>query len=84
MAVLSIGRRNALPSPPDRYEQSYMAQLVDALRAAINHKMDNQSAVSFFYLQSDGGKVFRVSVSDSGVLSATQVVAKDGNETEVP
>lgn len=60
-----------------------MATLVDSVRGAIDHKMDSQSAVSSFYLQSESGKVFRVTVSDSGVLTTTQIVAKDGNETEV-
>lgn len=62
-----------LPTPTPRYEQTYMARLVEHVRASLARCLSKDTANDGLLLQSSGGKVYRVTVSDAGALTVTYV-----------
>lgn len=62
-----------LPSPPDRYDRSWAARLLDELTKNFERRLSRETANGGILLQSPGGKVYEVTVSDDGTLTARYV-----------
>jgi len=62
-----------LPSPPERYEVSYFARVLNNLNRAIASAVLKDQAVSSVLLQSPDGSVYKVEVDNSGNLTTTAV-----------
>lgn len=62
-----------LPSPPDRYEPSYFARILNNLNRAIASAVLRDQAVTSVLLQSPDGSVYKVEVDNSGNLTTTAV-----------
>ncbi len=65
--------RIILPSAPDRYDPGYISRALSTITQAFLQVVPRQEAVSSVLLQSPGGKVYSVTVDDSGTLSTTEV-----------
>ena len=61
------------PQPPSTYSAPYIQRLLETVRGSFSRVVSQDEAVPQVYLLSPGGKVFAVTVSDTGTLSATQV-----------
>ena len=62
-----------LPSPPDRYEQSYMARAINSLNTLQTGAVTKNEAVPSVLLQSPDGSVYKVEVDNAGNLVTTAV-----------
>lgn len=62
-----------LPFPPDRYDRAFMDRFVEAVRRAFQFTILDNEATTSMLLQSPGGKIYKVTVSDTGVLTTTYV-----------
>jgi hypothetical protein len=62
-----------LPPPPDRYERSWAARLLDELAKNFERRLSRETANGSILLQSPTGKVFEVSVDDDGTLTSRHV-----------
>jgi hypothetical protein len=73
--ALPIDPLNELGDPAQAFKNpdqlQYVRQLVDIIRTQFGKAVTRDTAVPFFYLQSPGGKTFRVTVADDGTLTAT-------------
>lgn len=65
--------QNTLPSPPDRYDQSYFAAVLNNLNRTSNAAVLRDQAVASVLLQSPDGSVYKVEVDNSGNLTTTAV-----------
>lgn len=65
--------QSTLPSPPDRYEQSYFALVLNYLTRLGASAVNKNQAVSSILLQSEDGSVYKVEVDNSGNLTTTAV-----------
>lgn len=71
--IPSIAPQSALPPPPERYEVSYFARVLNNLNRAIGAAVLKDQAVSSVLLQSPDGSVYKVEVDNSGNLTTTAV-----------
>lgn len=62
-----------LPTPPERYDRSWAARLLDELTKNFDRRLSRETANGSILLQSPGGKVYEVTVSDDGTLTARYV-----------
>lgn len=62
-----------LPTPPERYDRAFMSRLVEAIRQGFLFTVGTETATSSVMLLSPGGKVYRVTVDDTGTLTTTYV-----------
>ncbi len=65
--------QSTLPSPPERYEQSYFALVLNTLSRSIASAVLRDQAVASVLLQSPNGSVYKVEVDNSGNLTTTAV-----------
>lgn len=66
--------RSLLPSPvPVTYQPAYFTRLLEAIRSALQPGVSTQEAVESVLLQAPDGGVWRVTVSNTGTLTTTQV-----------
>jgi hypothetical protein len=61
------------PNPPDRIDRAYVDRLLESIRRAFSFTVSTQSATNEILLLSPGGKVYSVTVSDVGTVTATYV-----------
>jgi hypothetical protein len=66
-------RISPFPLPPALYTPSFMARVLDNLRVAFSNAVGTTEAAPFVLLQSPAGKVYKVTVSDTGSLTTTEV-----------
>jgi hypothetical protein len=66
--------------PPEGYDRRWMRDLVDRVSEAFLRVVTTTEAAPFVLLLSPAGKVFRVTVSDAGVLAATEVPQGDASQ----
>jgi hypothetical protein len=66
--------------PPEGYDRRWMRDLVDRIGGALLRVVTTSEAVPSVLLLSPGAKVFRVTVSDTGVLTATEVPQGDASQ----
>jgi len=62
-----------LPPPPPSYDVGYFAQAFALLQRALTFGVSRIEAVDSIILLSPNGTPFKLTVSDAGVLTATQV-----------
>ena len=62
-----------LPTPPERYEQSYFAGVLNNLNRTISASVLKDQAVASVLLQSPDGSVYKVEVDNSGNSTTTAV-----------
>lgn len=62
-----------LPPPPPGYQQGFFDQAFAALRRALEFGVSRIEAVDSIILQSPNGTPYKITVSDAGVVTATQV-----------
>lgn len=62
-----------LPSPPERYEQSYFSSVLNNLNRTTSAAVLRNQAVASVLLQSPDGSVYKVEVDNSGNLTTTAV-----------
>jgi hypothetical protein len=69
-----MSARNRLPAPtPARYDPEYQRRLLEALRQQFDLVLSTETANTSLLLRSPGGKVYEITVSDAGALTATYV-----------
>lgn len=61
------------PLPPPDYRPEFITRLLDAIRASFGDAVGKTEAVESVLLLSPGGKVWKLTVDDSGVLDTTEV-----------
>lgn len=61
------------PSPPPQYQTGFMARVLEALRVNFGNVVGKTEAVPALYLLSPAGKVYRITVTDNGVVTSTYV-----------
>jgi hypothetical protein len=66
--------RSILPLPvPTTYQPAYVTRLVEAMRASLQPGVSTQEAAESILLQAPDGSVWKVTVSNTGTLTTTQV-----------
>jgi hypothetical protein len=63
-----------LPTPPERWDRSYVSRLLETIRQNFGRCLSKETANESILLQSPNGSVFKITVTDAGALTATQVV----------
>ena len=66
--------------PPEQYDRRWCRDLVDRVGDALRPMVTTTEAVASVLLLSPGLKVFRITVSDTGVLTATEVPQGDASQ----
>jgi hypothetical protein len=66
--------------PPEQYDRRWCRDLVERIADALQPMVTTTEAVSSVLLLSPGSKVFRLTVSDTGVLTATEVPQGDASQ----
>lgn len=66
-----------LPSAPPQYQPWWMNDVLDRLTRLLQGTVRTSEAVPSVLLLSPSAKVFRITVSDTGVLTATEVPQGD-------
>lgn len=69
-----------LSEAPDQYSSLWLSMAIDQITRAIHFTLRRDRASDRVLLLSPAGKVFKVTVSDAGVLSATEVPQGDSNQ----
>jgi hypothetical protein len=62
-----------IPTPPDNYNASNMAAAFENIKQAMGDAVSPTQAVGGIMLQSADGSVYRITVSNAGVLTSTAV-----------
>lgn len=62
-----------LPTPPERYEPSYFARVLNTLNRVATAAVSKDIAASSLLLQSPDGSVYKVEVDNAGNLTTTAV-----------
>lgn len=62
-----------LPFPPDRYDRTFMDRFAEAIKKGFQFTILENEATTSVLLQSPAGKIYKVTVSDAGVLTTTYV-----------
>lgn len=65
--------RLGLPPPPNEYDASYFNRSFAALDNFVSIAVTRSEAVESILLLSPGGLVYKVTVTDDGALTTTQV-----------
>jgi hypothetical protein len=72
---LPVDPLNELGDPAQAFKPgdqlTFVRTLVSAIRTFMQKAITRDTAVPFFFLQSPGGKTFRVTVNDDGALQVT-------------
>lgn len=79
MSGQQVTRPLVLSDTPAEYNPRWIANMVDQLTRSFNFVIRKDQAVDKVLLLSPTGKVYKVTVSDLGVLSATEVPQGDRN-----
>lgn len=72
-------RISFVPPAPLRYDQVWMARLIEGMTKFLGNTITTVEAAPYVMLLSPSAKVFRVTVSDTGVLTATEVPQGDAS-----
>lgn len=64
-------------APPDRYTRDWAVRLIEQLGRIFGDTLRTTEAAPHVLLRSPSAKVFRVTVSDTGVLTATEIPQGD-------
>jgi len=62
-----------IPTPPEKYNASNMASAFESIKQAMGEAISPTQAVGGIMLQSADGSVYRITVSNAGVLTSTAV-----------
>jgi len=62
-----------IPTPPETYNASNMASAFESIKQAMGDAISPTQAVGGIMLQSADGSVYRITVSNAGVLTSTAV-----------
>ena len=62
-----------LPGPPPGPLSGYLTSLVSRLRDYLSQMVDENTAINGIMLRAPNGKIYRLTVSNTGVLTATYV-----------
>ena len=62
-----------IPTPPETYNASNMASAFESIKQAMGEAISPTQAVGGIMLQSADGSVYRITVSNAGVLTSTAV-----------
>lgn len=65
-----IAPTKRLPTPPTRYDVNWHQQNQEAIIGHLNDTLSSQTANHSVLLQSPDGKVFEVTIDDTGALKA--------------
>lgn len=65
--------RVQIPFPPPGPNQSFLSRLAEEIRRMARHTVSTEEAVPSFMLVSAGGKIYRVTVDETGTLTTTYV-----------
>lgn len=63
----------SIPTPPETYNASNMASAFESIKQAMGEAISPTQAVGGIMLQSANGSVYRITVSNAGVLTSTAV-----------
>jgi len=63
----------SIPTPPETYNASNMASAFESIKQAMGEAISPTQAVGGIMLQSADGSVYRITVSNAGVLTSTAV-----------
>lgn len=66
-----------LPPPPSNYSQVSFAQIIEALKRSFLSTVSKDEAAPRILLQAPNGKVYQVTVSNTGVLTVDLNDGKD-------
>jgi hypothetical protein len=66
--------------PPEQYDRRWCRDLVERIGTALVGMVTTREAVGGVLLLSPSAKVYRVTVSDTGVLTATEVPQGDASQ----
>jgi hypothetical protein len=80
MAAYPDLRRFFMHEPPESHDRRWLRDLVDRIGVALQGMVRTTEAAPHVLLLSPGAKVFRVTVSDTGVLTATEVPQGDASQ----
>lgn len=64
-------------APPERYDRNWAVRFIEQLGRVFGDTVRTTEAAPFVLLRSPSAKVFRVTVSDTGVLTATEIPQGD-------
>lgn len=70
-------RATVLPIAPGRYEQAWMQRALDMIAKETDASLKTREAAPYVLLLSPSAKVFKVTVSDAGVISAVEMLQGD-------
>ena len=62
-----------IPTPPEKYNASNMASAFESIKQAMGEAISPTQSVGGIMLQSANGSVYRITVSNAGVLTSTAV-----------
>ena len=62
-----------IPTPPENYNASNMASAFESIKQAMGEAISPTQSVGGIMLQSADGSVYRITVSNAGVLTSTAV-----------
>lgn len=62
-----------IPPPPPNYQAQFFDQAFATIRRALTFGVSRIEAVDSIILSSPNGTPFKITVSDAGVITATQV-----------
>ena len=63
----------SIPTPPETYNASNMAAAFESIKQAMGEAISPTQSVGGIMLQSPDGSVYRITVSNAGVLTSTAV-----------
>lgn len=61
------------PTPPRDYDPAFIARVLEAVRTAFRGVVPKEEAVESVLLQAPDGSVWKLTVSNTGTLTTTQV-----------
>lgn len=64
-------------APPERYDRNWSVRLIEQLGRILGETVRTTEAAPYVLLRSPSAKVFRLTVSDTGVLTATEIPQGD-------
>ncbi len=61
------------PTPPRDYDPAFFTRVLEAIKTALRGVVPKEEAVERVLLQAPDGSVWKVTVSNTGTLTTTQV-----------
>lgn len=63
----------SFPTPPASYDAAFFNQVLSALKRSLAFGVSRIEAVDSIILQSPNGTPYKITISDEGVITATEV-----------